>query len=53
MILKIIEIFVLLVILFFAWEIHRAPMMPDDYDEDLTDVIKDEEDQTETDHTIQ
>ena len=53
MILKIIEIFVLLVILFFVYEIHRAPMMPDDYDEDLTDVIKDEEDQTETDHTIQ
>ena len=53
MILKIIGIFVLLVILFFVYEIHRAPMMPDDYDEDLTDVIKDEEDQTETDHTIQ
>lgn len=50
---KILGIFVLLLIVYFAWEIHRAPMMPDDYEEDLTDVIKDEEDKTETDHTIQ
>lgn len=53
MILKIIGICVLILILFFAWEIHRATMMPDDYEEDLTDVIKDKEDKVETDHTIQ
>lgn len=48
----ILGIYLLLLIVYFAWEIHRAPMMSDDYDEDLTDVIKDEEDKTETDHTI-
>lgn len=53
MILKIIGIFVLLVILFFVYEIHRAPTVPDDYEEDITNVIKNKEDKVETDHTIQ
>lgn len=51
--LKIIGIILLLAMIYFAWEIHRAPMMPDDYEEDLTNVIKDKEDKVETNHTIQ
>lgn len=53
MILKIVGIFVLLLIIYFAWEIHRAPMMPDDYEEDITNVIKTKENKVETDHTVQ
>lgn len=53
MILKIVGIFVLLLIIYFAWEIHRAPTVPDDYEEDITNVIKNKEDKVETDHTIQ
>ena len=51
--LKIIGIILLLAMIYFAWEIHRVPMMPDDYEEDLTNVIKDKEDKVETDHTVQ
>ena len=53
MILKIIGIFWLLMIIFFLYEIHRAPVMPDDYEEDITNVIKNKENKVETDHTVQ
>lgn len=51
--LKIIGIILLLAMIYFAWEIHRAPMMPDDYEEDITNVIKTKENKVETDHTVQ